>query len=71
MANLALLIEGLATEHLPQLLAHEDEGFVTAVAGARVRFVVAPAARALLVYRIETLPEREAAPAVHSPLGPE
>lgn len=71
MANLALLIEGLAPERLPQLLAHEDEGFVTTVQGARVRFVVAPAARALLVHRIETLPEREAAPAVHPQLGPE
>jgi hypothetical protein len=71
MANLALLIEGLAPERLPELLAHEDEGFVTLVPGARVRFVVAPAARALLVHRIEVLPEREEAAAVHAPLGHE
>lgn len=71
MANLALLVEGLAPERLSQLLAHEDESFVTAVPGARVRFVVAPAARALLVHRIETLSEREAAAAAHPPLGHE
>jgi hypothetical protein len=68
MANLALLVEGLAPERLPQLLAHEDESFVTAVPGARVLFVVAPTARALLVHRIEALPEREAAAAGHAPL---
>jgi hypothetical protein len=71
MANLALLIEGLAPERLPQLLTHEDEGFVATVPGARVLFVVAPAARALLVHRIEALPEREAAVAVHTPPGHE
>jgi len=60
MENLALLVEGIPTERLPQFLAHEEESFVTAVPGARVRFVVAPAARTLLIHRIEASREDEA-----------
>jgi hypothetical protein len=59
MENLALLIEGLSPESHPQLLAHEEESFVTHVPGARVRFVIAPAAHTLLIHRIEVLPASE------------
>jgi hypothetical protein len=55
MENLALLVERVPPERLPQLLAHEEESFVTHVSGARVRFDIAPAARALLIHRIEAL----------------
>ena len=60
MENLALLIEGLPPERLPQLLAHEEESFVTFVPGARVRFVIAPSTHTLLIHRIEALPAGEA-----------
>ena len=53
LENLALLLEGLPPERLLHLFAREDEDFVTWVSGSRVRFVVAPASRALLVHRIE------------------
>jgi hypothetical protein len=69
MENLALLIEGMPPERLPQLLAHEEESFVTLVAGAQVRFVIAPAARALLIHRIEALPASGEAEAEEPALG--
>ena len=60
MENLALLIERLPPERLPQLLAHEEESFVTLVPEARVRFVVAPTAHTLLIHRIEALTTSDA-----------
>jgi hypothetical protein len=56
LENLALLVEATSPERLLQLLARQEEGFVTAVEGARVLFVVNAATRTLLVHRIELLP---------------
>lgn len=59
LENLALLIEATSPERLLQLLARDEEGFVTSVQGARVHFVVNAAARTLLVHRLEMLPVNE------------
>jgi hypothetical protein len=53
LENLALLVEGREPERLAQLLAHDEESFVTDIPGARVFFSVAPASRVLLIHRIE------------------
>jgi hypothetical protein len=66
LENLALLIGATSPERLPQLLAREEEGFVTAMQGARVHFVVNAAARTLLVHRIELPPVNEHPAAVQS-----
>jgi GTP cyclohydrolase FolE2 len=61
LENLALLIEATSPERLLQLLARDEEGFVTSVQGARVHFVVNAAARSVLVHRLEQLPVNERA----------
>jgi hypothetical protein len=66
LENLALLIESVSPERLLQLLARDEEGFVTSVQGTRVHFVVNAAARTLLVHRIE-LPVDGPPAAVGSP----
>lgn len=53
LENLALLVEGIGPERLAQILAREEEGFVTDIPGVRVLFSVAPASRVLLIHRIE------------------
>ncbi len=66
LENLALLIEAVSPERLLQLLARDEEGFVTTVHGAQVHFVVNAAARTLLVHRIG-LPSVDESAAVKSP----
>jgi hypothetical protein len=59
LENLALLIGATSPERLLQLLARDEEGFVTSVQGARVHFVVNAAARTVLIHRLELLPVNE------------
>jgi hypothetical protein len=66
LENLALLIGATSPEHLLQVLTRDEEGFVAAVAGARVHFVLNAAARTLLVHRIELPPVNELPAAVTS-----
>jgi GTP cyclohydrolase FolE2 len=70
LENLALVVESLPPERLPQLLSRNEEGFVTEVKGARVFFVVDTVGRAVLVYRIEALSVGwEPASALHAKTG--
>ena len=64
LENLAVLVRESPPQRLLQLLARGEEGFVTAVKGVRVLFVVDATVRTLLIHRIEALPgdEREASP---------
>ncbi|WP_224248628.1 hypothetical protein [Hyalangium gracile] len=64
LENLALLVRASSPERLPRLLAREEDGFVTAVRGMRVHFVVDATARTLLIHRLEapTPDGREATP---------
>lgn len=66
LENLTLVIGATSPERLLQLMARDEEGFVTDVPGARVHFVVNAAARTLLVHRIELLPVNELPAAVES-----
>jgi hypothetical protein len=56
LENLALLIGATSPERLLQLLARDEEGFVTSVQGAQVHFVVHSTAHSVLVHRLELLP---------------
>jgi hypothetical protein len=66
LENLALLIGATSPERLLQLLARDEEGFVTSVQGARVHFVVNAAARTLFVHRLELSPVNERPAAAES-----
>lgn len=59
LENLVLLIGSTSPKRLLQLLARDEEGFVTSVEGARVHFVVNAAARTVLIHRLELLPVNE------------
>ncbi|WP_224363719.1 hypothetical protein [Hyalangium versicolor] len=67
LENLALLVKASPPERLPQFLARVEEGFVTAVKGVRVLFVVDATARTLLIHRIEVLPGDRPEPAPPAP----
>lgn len=62
LENLVLLVRASPPAQLPQLLARGEEGeegFVTAVPGARVHYVIDAVARTLLIHRLEALPGSE------------
>jgi hypothetical protein len=65
LENISELVMALPPERLLQFLARGEEGFVTAVEGVRVLFVVDATVRTLLIHRLEALPgdEREVSPA--------
>jgi len=66
LENLALLIEATPPERLLQVLARDEEGFVTSVQGMRVHFVVNAATRTVLVHRLELVPVSERPAAARS-----
>ncbi|MDY7229757.1 hypothetical protein [Hyalangium rubrum] len=59
LANLALLVEAMPPERLPELLPRTEEGFVTTMQETRVLFTVNTAGRTMLVHRIELLTEAQ------------
>lgn len=66
LENLALLIGATSPGRLLELLARDEEGFVTSVEGAQVHFVVNAAACTVLVHRLELLPVNEHSAAAES-----
>jgi hypothetical protein len=59
LENLTHLIGATSPERLLQLLARDEEGFVSSVQEARVHFVVNAATCTVLVHRLELLPVNE------------